>query len=280
LIETAETYGIKDDEMDMIRDIRSKLPAFTAGPRQYQEFGNKPGDEIYLWEGQPLTECHRHHSHLAGIYPFDTFDMTDAYTREALENAYRSWVDKGMGRWAGWSLPWASILHNRLGKPDMALFSLHILIEIYMMPGYATAHNGKYAGFTQFVGADVMQVEAAIAASAAVLEMYVQCVRGTIRIFTGLSKRFKEAAFSGIRAEGAFLLSGVKSQGQVHEVTVYAERDEWLRLVNPFSGKVLIARGGDMLESEQTSIAMRLNAGETVVFTAAAASVSETVTKA
>lgn len=281
LIETAETYGIKDADMAMIRDIRSKLPTFTAGPRQYQEFGKKPGDEIYLWERQPLTESHRHHSHLAGIFPFDTMDMADSYTREATLNAYRSWVDKGMGRWAGWSFPWASILHNRLGNPDMALFSLHILKEMYMMPGYATAHNGKYAGFTQFVGADVMQVEAAIAASAAVLEMYVQCVRGTIRIFTGLSKRFKEAAFSGIRAEGAFLLSGVKSQGQVREITVYAERDEWLRFVNPFSGKVLITRGVDRSEPEETLIVLRLIAGETVVFTAAASvSVIEKVTNA
>lgn len=273
LIETAEVHGIEDQELDMIRDIRSKLPAFTTGPRQYQEFGNKPGDEMYLWEGQPLTECHRHHSHLAGIYPFDTFDMEDRVTREAVDNAYRSWVDKGMGRWAGWSLPWASILHNRLGKADMALFSLHILKEIYMMPGYATAHNGKYAGFTQFVGADVMQVEAAIAASAAVLEMYVQCVRGTIRVFSGLSGRFKEAAFAGIRAEGAFLLSGRKADGRIHEVTVYAEREEWLRLVNPFSSKAVISRGGSLTETEDALIEIRLKAGETVIFTAASINV-------
>ncbi|MDD9268250.1 hypothetical protein ACFPES_14520 [Paenibacillus sp. GCM10023248] len=270
LIETAETHGIKDEELDMIRDIRSKLPAFTAGPRQYQEFGLQPGDEIYLWEGQPLSECHRHHSHLAGIYPFDTFDMSDPYTRATVDNAYRSWVDKGMGRWAGWSLPWASILHNRLGKADMALFSLHILKEIYMMPGYATAHNGKYAGFTQFVGADVMQVEAAIAAAAAVLEMYVQCVRGTLRVFSGLSARFKEAAFAGIRAEGAFLLSGSKTGGRIQEITVYAERSETLRLVNPFSGKAVMTRGGVKFETDEACIALKLSAGETVVFTAAA----------
>lgn len=270
LIATAEAHQMDDEELPWIRDIQSKLPPFTAGPRQYQEFGRKPGDEIYLWEGQPLAECHRHHSHLAGIYPFDTFQMSDPYTREAVDNAYRSWVDKGMGRWAGWSMPWASILHNRLGHADMALFSLHILKEIYMMPGYATAHNGKYAGFTQFVGADVMQVEAAIGAAAAVLDMYVQCIRGTIRVFSGLSRRFKEAAFAGIRAEGAFLLSGSKTGGRIHEITVYAERNEWLRIVNPFSGKAVISREGVLAETEQALIEIKMNAGETVIFTAAA----------
>ena len=32
---------------------------------------------IALWEGCDLDESHRHHSHLAGLYPFDSFDASD-----------------------------------------------------------------------------------------------------------------------------------------------------------------------------------------------------------
>ncbi|MEV5027861.1 glycosyl hydrolase family 95 catalytic domain-containing protein [Paenibacillus sp. LPE1-1-1.1] len=266
LLELEGKYRLDADYAAFAADVQAKLPAFTAGPRQYQEFGTKPGLELYLWEGQPLSDSHRHHSHLAGIYPFDTMDMSDPEQREMVSNSYKSWVDKGMGRWAGWSMPWASILHNRLGRADMALLSLHLLKDVYMMPSYATRHNANYGGFCQFTGGDTMQVEASIAAAAAVLEMYVQCVRGTIRVFTGLASRFKDASFSGIRAEGAFLLSGLKRDGKVCLVTVFSEREETLRIENPFGGMARIRRGSRMIDTSERLISLELHAGETVVF--------------
>lgn len=269
LIELEEKYGIDSDVAEIVADIYEKLPPYTAGPRQFQEFSTKPGLELYLWEDQPLTESHRHHSHLAGIFPFDTMDMDDPAQKEAAMNAYRSWVDKGTGRWSGWSMPWASILHNRLGSPDMALLSLRLLKDVYMMPSYATRHNANYKGFSEFTGGDVMQVEASIAAAGAVLEMYVSCVRGTVRVFDGMSKRFKDASFSGIRTEGAFLLSGIKSSGKVRTVTVYSERDETLRLVNPFGGRAAIRKDGALSWTEDDIIVLGLRSGECIVLESA-----------
>jgi hypothetical protein len=265
LLELEEKYAIDPEAAAMAADIYEKLPPYTAGPRQFQEFSIKPGLELYLWEDQPLSESHRHHSHLAGIFPFDTMDMADPAQKEAAMNAYRSWVDKGMGRWSGWSMPWASILHNRLGSPDMALLSLRLLKDVYMMPSYATRHNANYRGFSEFTGGDVMQVEASIAAAAAILEMYVSCVRGTIRVFSGLPGRFKDASFSGIRTEGAFLLSGVKSSGKVRTVTVLSERDETLRLANPFGGRAVIRKGGSLTWTEENVIVLELRRGECLV---------------
>lgn len=265
LLELEERYRLDAAYAAFVADIRAKLPPFTAGPRQYQEFGRKPGLELYLWEGQPLAESHRHHSHLAGIYPFDTMDMADPVQAEIADHSYRSWVDKGMGRWAGWSLPWASILHNRLGKPDMALLCLRLLREVFMMPSYATQHNGSYDGFTQFVGGETMQAEASIAASAAVLEMFVQCVRGTIRVFTGLSARFRNASFSGIRAEGAFLLSGRKADGAIRSVTVCSEKGGTLRLTGPFAeGTSVYREGAPAVALTEKLLVLELRAGETV----------------
>ncbi|MFC0330303.1 hypothetical protein ACFOLF_35450 [Paenibacillus sepulcri] len=270
LLELEDKYRLDADYAAFVADIRTKLPPYTAGPRQYQEFGGRPGLELYLWEGQPLAESHRHHSHLAGIFPFDTMDPSDPEQRELISNSYKSWVDRGMGRWAGWSMPWASILHNRLGSSDMALMSLHLLRDVYMMPGYATRHNANYNGFCQFTGGDTMQVEASIAAAAAVLEMYVQCVRGEVRVFSGLARRFGDASFSGIRTEGAFLLSGLKEGGRVRTVTVFSERDETLRLVNPFEGRANWHRDGVMVGTAEKRIVLALRAGETVIFEGAA----------
>ncbi|MGG1514175.1 hypothetical protein ABE504_02100 [Paenibacillus oryzisoli] len=273
LLKLEERYGLDAEYAAFVADIRAKLPAYTAGPRQFQEFDRKPGLELYLWEGQPLEVSHRHHSHLAGIYPFDTLDMSDPEEAAIVLNSYKSWVDKGMGRWAGWSMPWASMIHNRLGKPDMALLSLKLLKEVFMMPSYASQHNGTYEGFTQFAGRETMQIEACIAASAAVLEMFVQCVRGKIRVFTGVPARFKDASFSGVRAEGAFLLSGKKENGKVISVTVYSEQRNVLRLFHPFEGEATVLRDGRraVVSAAGGVIELGLRAGETVSFEPASA---------
>ena len=49
------------------REISEKLPKACL-------IGEEGSERIAIWEGVPLEESHRHHSHLAGITPFDIFD--------------------------------------------------------------------------------------------------------------------------------------------------------------------------------------------------------------
>ena len=42
----------------------------------------RKGSMIGIWEGVPLEESHRHHSHLAGITPFDTFNFENPEWQE------------------------------------------------------------------------------------------------------------------------------------------------------------------------------------------------------
>lgn len=268
LIQIAEKYQIDHVYIEKVRQVQVKLPPFTTGPRQPLEFnpkGIKWDEELYLWEGQPLAVSHRHHSHLAGIYPFDMVDLSDEYSREIVKHSYWTWVDKGMGRWSGWSFPWASIIHNRMGNPDMALLCLNILQEVYMMPEYTSRHNANYRGFSQFSEGDVMQVEASIAAAAAVLEMFVQCVRGKVRVFQGLSHRFRNAEFAGIRTEGAFLLSGNKADGVIQWISIYSEGGGRITLENPFAEKAYVSQMNQVKAMDQPIIEIAMNASETVV---------------
>ncbi|WJH33553.1 hypothetical protein N6H14_26515 [Paenibacillus sp. CC-CFT747] len=146
----------------------------------------------------------------------------------------------------------------------MAYTCLKLLKEFFMMPGLATRHNARYPGFTTFTGGDIMQLEAAIAASAAVLELFVQCVQGEIRLFPALPDRFQDAAFSGIRTEGAFLLSGSRSNGRIDSISIYCEKGGTLRLRNPFSGKMIIERQGVKRETNASVIELETAAEETI----------------
>lgn len=64
---------------------------------------------------------------MAGLFPFDIFDMQDPEWTTILQDTFKQWVFHGPGLWAGWSLQWAAILHARAGNGAMAERALRIL---------------------------------------------------------------------------------------------------------------------------------------------------------
>jgi len=92
----------------------------TPNPRWAQVAASLPkacvhDQHILLWEGTDLEESHRHHSHLAGITPFDVIDPVDPAWADICQRSARRWIEKGMGLWTGWCMPWAASLHARFG---------------------------------------------------------------------------------------------------------------------------------------------------------------------
>ena len=263
IIRVVEMYNLEDEQAysKQIREIKMSLPPYTKGK------GSNGKDEIYLWEGQALDESHRHHSHLAGIYPFETITAEDEQHKEIIQNSYQTWITKGMGAWAGWSMPWASILHGRIGSKEMAYYCLKVLQDVFMMPGFSTSHNAQFPGVTLFTGGgkDFMQIEASIAASAAVLELFVQSVNGEIQIFSGMPDRFKDVSFSGIRTEGAFLISAEMKNGLIQEISIFSEKGNPLTLRLPFLREWQIIReGDDILYTQGNVVQLETEIGESL----------------
>jgi hypothetical protein len=233
---------LQDDSLFAeVSDVKARLPRYTAD--QVPGDAHISGPEIFLWEGQPLAHSHRHHSHLAGIHPFDVIDPADPEEAEIVHQSYRRWARMGMGEWSGWSMPWASILHARLGSPETAVLSLKIFREIFTMPGYATRHNSNGEGFTVLSGGDIMQLEAATAYAAAILELYVHTVRGRLRLFAGIPPSMPDVAFRGIHTEGGFVVSGRRrrrgtgngsQEGPAEWVRIRSLRGEELRVELPW----------------------------------------------
>ena len=256
IIDSVEHRGVDDTSYAVrMKQLQQELPLYTTGPSYF-------GEEIYLWKDQALSISHRHHSHLAGIYPFDVIDVDDEAHRAIVQNSYKSWTSAGMGGWTGWSMPWASILHARLGNGNMAYLCLKLFSEVFLDKGYASRHNAKFPGFTRVSGGDLMQVEAGTAYAASVLEMFVQCVRGQIRVFPALPNRFAAASFRGIRAEGAFLISGRRLGGRTEYVEIYSEKGAVLNLKNPFGENARIERGGSVMKCGDPVIVLETNPGE------------------
>jgi alpha-L-fucosidase 2 len=253
----ARTLGRDDGDVPRWEEIERRLPLAAVGE----------GPELLLWEGQPLAESHRHHSHLAGLYPFDLFDLHSEPHRLLVRNSFRRWTQQGMGQWTGWCFPWAAILHARLGEAEAASLMLETFRRAFMGPGYATTHDAVFPGLTLFDSRPhIMQVEASQGAAAAVLEMLAHTSGGVLRVFPAAPAGFGDCSFAGVRAEGAFLVSAAREGGRVRRVEVRSEVGGPLRLVNPWGdGPVQVLRDERRSFQRGRVLEVETGAGETVV---------------
>jgi hypothetical protein len=235
LLRASQILNVDHPERRRWQDIEDRLPLAATAPE---------GNEIYLWEGQPLSESHRHHSHLAGLYPFDIFDYREDEQQRALVQASMNRLTTmGMGLWSGWCVPWASILFARLGHGEMADLLLGLFRRVFMNAGYASTHDAAFPGFTLLAGRpQIMQVEACLGAAAAVIEMLMHTAGGVLHLFPAVPGRWREASFEGFRAEGAFLVSAWREQGRTTKVIIESEAGAVLVLANPFVGEVIVRR--------------------------------------
>ena len=202
LIAAAEMLGEKPDSMWL--DVEKRLPAYTA-----DESG------FLLFEGQPFVESHRHHSHMAGLYPFDTIDLGKAAARKAANATYDTWGMKGTGLWSGWSVPWASILHTHFGHADAAADKLRAWDRYYTNPGHGSCYDTQIPGFSVLIGSDIMQMDGQCAAVTAVMEMMAHEVNGKVEFFRGCPESWKEVSFENIRLSDGTSVSGSRINGVV-----------------------------------------------------------------
>ncbi len=215
------------------QDVSTRLPMYTTleGP-WIDEWPSARSTRIALWEGQDLIESHRHHSHLASIYPFVTIDpLSDAH-QKIVQASINRWVNRGTGMWSGWCIPWASVLHARTGHAEAAVSTLHFWNENFVNEGRGTLHNANKPGISILAnpvynklpdGApknEIMQLDAGFGALSAVLELLVQNRTDGIYVLPQIPDGWKELAFENICTEGAFQVSARVTAGQAVEVKI------------------------------------------------------------
>ncbi len=203
LLSAASLLGERADPRWL--DVRRRLPAYAAG-----EGG------IQLFEGQPFIESHRHHSHMAGMYPFDTIASGDGTVNAVVLGTYRTWIKRGTGAWTGWCVPWASILHTHMGSSDAAVAALHDWRTFFNNPGHGSLHDAWRPGFTL---ADrnprIMQMDGQCAAATAVMEMMAHEIGGKVEFFKGCPDSWKDVSFRNLALFDGRRVSGRRINGVV-----------------------------------------------------------------
>jgi hypothetical protein len=218
LIEACEIVGEKPKKIWL--DIKQNLPHYTL-------IGEEGNEHIAIWEGQDLDVCHRHHSHLACIYPFDTLPAPTPEQERIIDNSIDHWILRGMGQWSEWCYPWAAIIQARMGFKESPVLLLNLWKEIFINEGMATAYLPRFQGLTAHRRADMlkpketnerMQLDGTMAGATAIIEMLVHQRGDTVYLFRGVPDKWLDISFRNVRLPGAFLISAVRKNGKLEAI--------------------------------------------------------------
>jgi len=202
--------------------IKEKLPPYTLI--------GKPGEErIAVWEGQDLDFCHRHHSHLSCIYPFDSLGELTPEKRRIVENSVDHWISKGMGKWSEWCMPWAAIIQARLGFKESPWLILQLWRKLFVNEGLATVYLSQFRGLTVHRKKDqkksretneIMQLDGTMGGATALCEMLIHTRGGITHIFPAVPDDWENVSFADIRVPGAFLVSAKRKNGRLQPIAI------------------------------------------------------------
>lgn len=220
-----EAAALLDEEPTPVwLKIQQRLPQATV-----EELEGNP--EIFLWQGTPLEESHRHHSHLAALCPFNTIQPDDPVWAEVLENSRRRWVGMGMGNWAGWSMPWAIMLHNRFQQADMAVTLIDFWRRCYTNSGGGTLHDPQFGGVSLGLCGNnrVMQMDAGMGMVTAIADLFIYETAGTLYPLHGVPDSWKNFEVKRICCSNGLRFAAKRANG-VTSFTLSATRPVKIRV--------------------------------------------------
>lgn len=266
LLEAAEILGIRPREKWL--DIKKRLPSYTL-------IDDEAGKRIALWEGQDLDQCHRHHSHLGAIYPFDTLGEMTPEKAEIVDNSLDHWIGKGMGLWSEWCMPWAAIIQIRAGLTESPIVLLELWKELFVNESLTTVYLPKFRGISAHRKNDIpvprekneiFQLEGTMGAATAVYEMLAHVYSGVLKIFPAVPAKWKDVSFSRLHLSGGLIVSGRKKNGEVAEITIKGGKSPVKTVIDVPGTRQMLLKRGDKNEPFKFPGSIELKPGETITF--------------
>lgn len=228
--ELADELGLSE-EARYWRQVLREMPDFAYGEDR----------RLLVAKGHPLHESHRHFSHLMAIHPLGLIDWEDGpEARRTIRAALAELDWLGSDYWCGYSFAWLANLAARAREGERAEQALEIFATAFTLRNSFHCNGDQSGkGYSKFTYRP-FTLEGNFAAAAGVQEMLLQSQRGKIRVFPAIPKDWQDIAFTSLRAEGAFLISALRTKGVTEYVEIVAEQGGMCRLVSPFSGKEIV----------------------------------------
>jgi hypothetical protein len=174
------------------------------------------------------------------IHPLGLIDWSGGeQSRRTIRASLAELSAKGSGGWCGYSFSWLASLAARAHDGDGAAKALEIFSTAFTLRNSFHCNGDQSGkGYSKFKYRP-FTLEGNFAAAAGVQEMLLQSHSGVVEIFPAIPAAWKDAAFTSLRTHGAFLISAERRGGTVRRVEIVSEKGGMLKLLSPFSGKLL-----------------------------------------
>jgi alpha-L-fucosidase 2 len=228
LIALNQRYNLNDPLLPRWRDVLEKLVPYPA-----DENGFRVGRNL------PFAKSHRHWSHLLMVHPLHTIDANDPACRDIIRKSILHWLTVDNSREIyGWSRAAAASLYATLGDGDNAILQIHghMADKRFVRPN------------TMYIEGDPV-IECSVVLARSLQDMLLQSHSDTIRVFPAVPEKWDTTVFHDFLAEGAFLVSASRKNGNTEWVRIKSLAGEPCRIAPSLVGEVKatvpIQRKGD-----------------------------------
>ena len=204
------------------------IPRWKETLAELTSFPVEQGNGLMIGKDVPYAFSHRHYSHLLAAYPLYLINRESAEEYKLIEKSLYYWQSKA-GAHRGYSSTGASSIAAALGKGNEALDYLNKLFDTYLSVNTLYRESGPV-------------IETPLSAAQSIHDMLLQSWGGKLRIFPAVPDLWKDLAYKDLRAEGAFLITACRANGQTEFISIKSLAGEPCVLVTDihqpvFSGK-------------------------------------------
>nr|WP_299073665.1 hypothetical protein [uncultured Allomuricauda sp.] len=177
-----------------------------------------PIDEngLMIGSNQPVDMSHRHYSHLLALYPLFQLNPDSPEDLELVDKSVVHWhkIEEG-SKLVGYSYTGAASLYAALGRGNEA----NELLQDFLDGNIGTALLLANTFYMEGNGRNPV-IETPLSTAASILELQLQSWGGKIRVFPAMPESWENAAFKDLRAQGGFLVSAVRDNGETKWVSI------------------------------------------------------------
>lgn len=191
--------------------------------------------KLLVAPGIPLRESHRHFSHLMAIYPLGLLDPDNGQQdRNTILASLADLKRLGTDAWCGYSYSWLANLQARARNGEEAAKALRTFADCFILKNSFHANGDQSnTGKSRFTYRP-FTLEGNFAFASGLQEMLLQSHGGRVILFPAIPHTWANVRFTGLRAEGAFVVSAAMRDSHVEEVTIHSDSGGVLLLANPF----------------------------------------------
>jgi len=240
-IKASEILGIQSEALDIQKEqIDLYHPVRIGWSGQVKEYWE---ENFY---GDIGDSCHRHISHLVGLYPGTLINSrTDAW----LDAAKVTLTERGFDRYWGWSSAHKLNTWARAGEGNHCHEMIDGLLSRLTAPNLWDIadcnHLNEYKG--------VFQIDANLGATAGVAEMLLQSHEDCLHILPALPDIWANGRVTGLTARGAFEADIEWSDRAAKKVVIRSKKGNRVRIKSDF-GEVVTVNGENMSSALQDGI--------------------------